>query len=61
MLLLFQGLPSHPQHELAKKLFSNDGYGGMLSFKIKGDLETAKRFLKNLKVQHLIINQPLFL
>ncbi|XP_003387879.1 PREDICTED: cystathionine gamma-lyase-like [Amphimedon queenslandica] len=46
----YPGLPSHPQHELAKKLFSNDGYGGMLSFKIKGDLETAKRFLKSLKI-----------
>lgn len=48
--LSFTGLPSHPQHELAKKMFSNDGFGSMVSFKIKGDLETAKKFLTNLKV-----------
>lgn len=48
--LSFTGLPSHPQHELAKKMFSNNGFGSMVSFKIKGDLETAKKFLTNLKV-----------
>lgn len=42
------GLPSHPQHELAKRQCS--GCPGMVSFYIKGALQHAKAFLKNLKV-----------
>ena len=36
------GLPSHPQHELAKKQCK--GFSGMVSFVIKGDLESFKVF-----------------
>jgi len=43
------GLPSHPQHEVAKKQCK--GFSGMVSFRIKGDLETSKKFFKALKVQ----------
>ena len=32
----YPGLTSHPDHQLAQKLYSN-GYGGMLSFELKGD------------------------
>ena len=42
------GLPSHPQHELAKK--QAKGFGGMVSFRIKGESKNAKAFIKNLKV-----------
>lgn len=43
------GLPSHPQHELAKRQCY--GHSGMMSFYIKGnDLATSKRFFDNLKV-----------
>ena len=42
------GLPSHPQHELAKRQMK--GFGGMVSFRIKGTLETAKKFIDSLKV-----------
>ena len=42
------GLPSHPQHELAKRQCK--GFSGMVTFVIKGDLETSKKFLKSLKV-----------
>ena len=45
---MFIGLPSHPQHEIAKKQCK--GFSGMVSFVIKGDLETANKFLKSLKV-----------
>lgn len=45
----YPGLESNPQHELAKRLLSTPsglpGYGGMVSFRIKGGLEAAKRFL----------------
>lgn len=44
----YPGLKSHPQHRLAKKQMS--GFGGMLSFEIKGSLKEAKKFLENLKI-----------
>jgi cystathionine gamma-synthase/methionine-gamma-lyase len=34
--VLYPGLPSHPQHELAQRLFENRGYGGMVSFELAG-------------------------
>jgi cystathionine beta-lyase/cystathionine gamma-synthase len=47
--VFYPGLKNNPQHELAKKLlmtpYGEQGYGGMLSFRIKGGLESAKRFL----------------
>ncbi|MGZ7039707.1 MAG: trans-sulfuration enzyme family protein [Thermoanaerobaculia bacterium] len=39
----YPGLPSHPQHELARAQMK--GFGGMLSFEPKGGGEAAKRFL----------------
>jgi cystathionine gamma-lyase len=42
------GLDSHPQHALAKKQMK--GFGGMMTFEIKGGLPAAKKFLANLKV-----------
>jgi cystathionine beta-lyase/cystathionine gamma-synthase len=45
--VLYPGLPTHPQHDLAKRQCT--GFGGMISF----DLETydaAKRFLDRLKL-----------
>jgi cystathionine beta-lyase/cystathionine gamma-synthase len=40
----YPGLAGHPDHERAKKLL--DGFGGMLSFELKGGLEAAERFLR---------------
>ncbi|HSC76250.1 MAG TPA: O-succinylhomoserine sulfhydrylase [Pseudomonadales bacterium] len=37
------GLPTHPQHELAKK--QQRGFGGVLSFAVKGDKAAAWRFI----------------
>jgi cystathionine gamma-lyase len=42
------GLSSHPQHALAKKQMT--GFGGMMTFEIKGGLEAARRFLKTVKI-----------
>ncbi|WP_440054389.1 cystathionine gamma-synthase [Pseudoalteromonas sp. T1lg65] len=42
----YPGLESHPQHELAKK--QQFGFGGMVSFDIKGDLTTSAKFLTSL-------------
>ncbi len=46
--VIYPGLESHPQHELAKKQMS--GYGGMITFFIKGELESARRFLERVEI-----------
>ncbi|MFM2323045.1 MAG: cystathionine gamma-lyase [Pseudomonadota bacterium] len=42
--VFYPGLASHPQYELAKKQMGR-GFGGMVSFVLKGDLEQARLFL----------------
>ena len=44
----YPGLPHHPGHEIAKAQMS--GFGGMISFELKGDLERAKRMISLTKV-----------
>jgi cystathionine gamma-lyase len=39
----YPGLESHPQHELAKR--QARGFGGMISFVLRGGLDEARRFL----------------
>ncbi|XP_041359939.1 cystathionine gamma-lyase-like [Gigantopelta aegis] len=46
--VLYPGLESHPQHHLARTLMK--GYGGVISFYVKGDYQHTRRFLKSLKV-----------
>ena len=46
--VLYPGLPSHPQHELAKTQMP--GFGGIVTFFIKGDLSNARRFLEKCEV-----------
>ena len=43
-----QGLKSHPYHELANR--QQSGFGGMLSFEIKGDMNDVKAFLQRTKI-----------
>lgn len=45
----YPGLPDDPQHELAARLFSGRGYGGVLSFEIAGaDQPAVFRFMERL-------------
>ncbi len=45
----YPGLPTHPQHNLARRLFGGRGFGGMLSFEIAGaDRPTIFRFMESL-------------
>jgi cystathionine beta-lyase/cystathionine gamma-synthase len=37
----YPGLPSHPQHELAKRLFDGQGFGGIVSFDLAGADRTS--------------------
>jgi cystathionine gamma-lyase len=46
--VIYPGLKSHPQHKIAKKQMS--GYGGMITFFIKGGLKESKRFLERVKL-----------
>ena len=43
--VVYPGLPSHPQHELAKKQMK--GFGGMITFFLKGGIDESRRFLEN--------------
>jgi cystathionine beta-lyase/cystathionine gamma-synthase len=45
----YPGLPSHSQHDLAKKQMKN-GFGGMISMVLKGGLPRATAFLKATKI-----------
>ncbi|MDI1323515.1 MAG: O-acetylhomoserine aminocarboxypropyltransferase/cysteine synthase [Algoriphagus sp.] len=49
----YPGLPSSPYHALAKKYLRN-GFGGVLSFEIKGDKTQTSSVINNLKlISHL--------
>ena len=44
----YPGLPSHPQHELAKRQMKS--FGGMLSFELRGGEAAAKRMVARTKL-----------
>ena len=51
----YPGLSSHPQHAIAKRQMTG-GFGGVLSFVIKGDIPAVKAFLRRLKLVHRAAN-----
>lgn len=62
----YPGLPSHPDHKIAKRQMS--GFGGMLSFELNADFEKTKNFMDHLKTIKLatslggvtsLANQPI--
>jgi len=46
--IYYPGLPSHEQHQLAKKQMS--GFGGMISMELKGNFQDVERFASRLKL-----------
>jgi cystathionine gamma-lyase len=42
--VIYPGLDSHPQHALAKRQMN--GFGGMITLTLKGDISDARRFLE---------------
>lgn len=44
----YPGLPSHPDHELAKRQMS--GFGGMVSFQFKGSLAEIDQIVRRFKI-----------
>ncbi|XP_019083820.1 PREDICTED: cystathionine gamma-synthase 1, chloroplastic-like [Camelina sativa] len=61
----YPGLPSHPEHHIAKRQMT--GFGGVVSFEIDGDRETTIKFVDSLKIPYIapsfggcesIVDQP---
>ncbi len=52
--VLYPGLPSHPQYELAQKQMK--GPGAMLSFGLHGGLDAGKRMMDNVKLALLAVS-----
>lgn len=52
--VLYPGLKSHPQYELAKKQM--DGPGAMMSFEVKGGLEAGKKVMDNVELALLAVS-----
>ncbi len=46
--VIYPGLPSHPHHALAARQM--DGFGGMLSIRLEGGFDAAKRFCERLQL-----------
>jgi cystathionine gamma-synthase/cystathionine gamma-lyase/cystathionine beta-lyase len=46
----YPGLTTHPDHAQAREFLS--GFGGMLSFRVKGGLPAAERFLRAVTIPH---------
>ncbi len=50
----YPGIISHPHHELAKRQMK--GYGGMLSFEVKGGIEAGRKMVESLKLINLAVS-----
>jgi cystathionine gamma-synthase len=44
----YPGLPGHPQHELARR--QQDGFGGMVSFEVKGGIDEVNHLLRGVRI-----------
>jgi cystathionine gamma-synthase len=50
----YPGLETHPQHDVATRQMR--GYGGVLSFSLRGGFDAVKRVLPRLRLAHLAAN-----
>jgi cystathionine gamma-lyase len=51
--VVYPGLASHPQHDLAKRQMQLNGkpaFGGMITIYLKGGLDESRRFLENVSI-----------
>jgi cystathionine beta-lyase/cystathionine gamma-synthase len=53
--VLYPGLPEHPGHDVAKQQMDG-GFGAMLSFEVRGDLERTKRIVQSTKLFQLAVS-----
>jgi cystathionine gamma-lyase len=49
--VLYPGLPLHFNHDIARRQMR--GFGGMVTFRLKGDINTTRKLLENLKIFNL--------
>ena len=49
--VFYPGLESHPHHQIARKQMQ--GFGGVVTFEMDGDLDTASRLLNNLTIPYI--------
>jgi len=47
----YPGLPSHPDHEVARRQM--DGFGGVVTFELDADFDAAVRFVDGCELPHL--------
>jgi cystathionine gamma-synthase len=47
----YPGLPSHPDYEVARKQMN--GFGGVVSFEVRGDLQATSRFIDALEIPYI--------
>ncbi len=51
----YPGLESHPQHEVADEIMKN-GFGGVISFELKGGFEAGKSLMNEVKLCTLAVS-----
>ena len=47
----YPGLPSHPDHEIARRQMT--GFGGVISFEVRGALDDASRFIDRMEIPYI--------
>jgi methionine-gamma-lyase len=52
--VMYSGLPSHPGHDIAKKQMQ--GFGGVLSFELRGDDIMARKCVESVKLAKLAVS-----
>jgi len=52
--ITFPGLPSHPQYELGLK--QHKGFGGMITFEVKGGIEAGKKVMNSVQLCQLAVS-----
>jgi methionine-gamma-lyase len=53
--VVYPGLSSHPQHELATRMFEGR-YGGMVGFCVEGGIKEAQKLIQNLKMAYYAVS-----
>uniref|UniRef100_A0ACD5WZ16 Uncharacterized protein n=1 Tax=Avena sativa TaxID=4498 RepID=A0ACD5WZ16_AVESA len=46
----YPGLPSHPEHHIAKSQMT--GFGGVVSFEVNGDFDSTRKFIDSVKIPY---------
>jgi cystathionine beta-lyase/cystathionine gamma-synthase len=53
--VLYPGLPDHPGHEIARRQMDG-AFGAMISFELRGDFASAKKFVESTKLFQLAVS-----